>query len=103
MLDHTEEVHTTEAPGAASAPATAAPARGMPSAEPGPVATERARRTGFDLDTIGGDDGGGLIRPGSEETETEGDSEGKNAALGTIIALLVIAALIILNLLAPGE
>jgi hypothetical protein len=102
MLDHTEDVHSGEAPGAASAPATAAPARGMPSAEPGPVATERARRTGFDLETFGGDDGG-LVRPGSEEAESEGGSEGQNAALGTIIALLVIAALIILNLLAPGE
>jgi hypothetical protein len=102
MLAHTEEVHTSESPDAARAPATAAPARSMPSAEPGPVATERARRTGFDVETFGGDDGG-VIRPGSEEADGEGGSEGQNAALGTIIALLVIAALIILNLLAPGE
>jgi hypothetical protein len=102
MLDHTEKVHAAEAPYRGSGSGAIAPARGMPSAEPGPVATERARRTEFDLEAAGGD-GGGLIRPGSGEADGEGSPETQNTALGTIIALLVIAALIILNLLAGGE
>jgi hypothetical protein len=74
----------------------------MPTAEPGPVATERARRTGFDLETLGGNDGD-LIRPGAEEGEPEGAAPGQNPVLGTVIALVIVAALIILNLIAGSE
>jgi hypothetical protein len=102
MLDHTQQVHAEEASRRGGRSPAIAPARSMPSTEPGPVATERARRTEFDLERAGGEDGG-LIRPGSGEAEGEEGPETQNTALGTIIALLVIAALIILNLLAGGE
>lgn len=101
MLSHTQDVHTTESP-YGDRGAVAAPARDMPTGEPGPVATERARTTGFDLETIGGDDRG-FPPPDSGETGGEGTGEGQNTALGTIIALVIVAALIILNLLAGGE
>lgn len=99
VLSHTQQVHATAEPYSELGSASAEPARGMPSAEPGPVATERAAEADFEIEPAGGNGGGPFGAPGDAG---EGE-EKQNPAIGTVISVVVIALIIIFNLLFGGE
>jgi len=102
MLSHTQSVHADDTL-YADRIETAAPARTMPSAEAGPVATERASRTGFEVEPASPRPGPQPTRSPRRPSEDEDEDEQKqNPTLGTLIGLIVIAAIIILNLITGG-
>lgn len=98
VLNHTQQVHADDPPTTLGAE-TAAPSRSMPSAEPGPVATERASEAGFETEPAGRN-GPGAPGPGPRRPEGEEEKESPN--FGTLIALVVIAIIIILNIIGGG-
>lgn len=102
VLEHTQSVHAHPEPYAASGGEPAVPARAMPAPEPGPVATERASQAGFEprgADDIGTFERGPLESGGTVEAGDDSGVEKQSSALGTVIALVVIAIIIILNIL----
>ena len=96
MLTHTQEDHADDQPYDAGAEPTIT-SRSMPSAEPGPVATERASGTDFEVEPATGN-GSGASRPAPKPKDEDADQQ-QNPTLGTLIALIVIAAIIILNII----
>lgn len=96
MLSHTQEVHADAEPYTDLGSAPSEPARSMPPARPGRVATERAREAEFEVEPASGN-GGGMF--GRTTSESEDEEESQNPALGTVIALVVIALIILLNIL----
>ena len=115
MLTHTQNVHASEEPYAESRAANPViPTRGMPSSQPGPVASGRASQTGFEVEGAGagrtasprqapprtGFPRPGTQQPGGEDEEAE---PAGNPRAGTLIAVLIIVAIVILNILGGGE
>lgn len=101
VLNHTQRVHAGESATEIGAEPEVA-SRSMPEAQPGPVATERASEAEFEVEPLGGN-GSGSTQPAPRPSEDEEGEEKQNPALGTVIALIVIALIIILNIIGGGE
>ncbi|HSI80790.1 MAG TPA: C2H2-type zinc finger protein [Solirubrobacterales bacterium] len=99
MLEHTEKVHAGETVAADAGSQPVISARTMPTGSPGPVASERASQSGFEVPPAGRAGPDPISRPTGKPQEAEDEEEKQNPTLGTLIALIVIAVIVILNII----